>query len=107
MHQTQEEQDIYRGFSCPYQPFNRPFFSLLAAQSSRSLIELFLDRFEQRLDQTGNGVTEMLSSIHANEPPNDEIFWSPVPAMIMDSLTNGDTLSAQRAAAAGDEFAQW
>jgi len=99
MQQTQKEQDIYRGFSCPYQPFNQRFFSLLAAQYSRSLIELFLDRFEQRLDQTGNGVTEMLSGIHANEPPNDEIFWSPVPAMIMESLSNGDTLSAQRAAA--------
>lgn len=99
MHQTQEEQEIYRGFSCPYQPFNQRFFSLIAAQYSRSLIELFLDRFEQRLDQTGNGVTEMLSSIHANEPPNDEIFWSSVPAMMMESLTNGDTLSAQRAAA--------
>ena len=96
MHQ---EQDIYRGFSCPYQPFNQPFFSLLAAQYSRSLIELFLDRFAQRLDQTGNGVTEMLSSIHANEPPNDEIFWSPVPGLMMEALTDGDTLSAQRAAA--------
>lgn len=99
MHQTQEEQDIYRGFSCPYQPFNQRFFSLLAAQYSRSLIELFLDRFEQRLDETGNGVTEMLSSIHANEPPNDEVFWSAVPGVMMESLTNGDTLSAQRAAA--------
>ncbi len=99
MQQTQEEQDIYRGFSCPYQPFNQQFFSLLAAQYSRSLIELFLDRFEQRLDQTGNGVTEMLSRIYADEPPNDEIFWSGVPAMMMESLTNGDALSAQRAAA--------
>lgn len=99
MHQTQEEQDIYRGFSCPYQPFNRQFFSLLATQYSRSLIELFLNRFEQHLDQTGNGVTEMLSSIHANEPPNDEIFWSAVPGLMMESLTDGDTLSAQRAAA--------
>ena len=99
MHQAQEEQDIYRGFSCPYQPFNQRFFSLLAAQYSRSLIELFLDRFAQRLDQTGNGVTEMLSSIHANEPPNDEIFWSPVPGLMMEALTDGDTLSAQRAAA--------
>lgn len=96
---SQEEQDIYRGFSCPYQPFDQQFFSLLAAQYSRSLIELFLDRFEQRLDQTGDGVTEMLSRIYADEPPNDEIFWSAVPAMMMDSLTNGDILSAQRAAA--------
>lgn len=98
MHQKAEE-DIYCGFSCPYQPFNQRFFSLLAAQYSRSLIEVFLDRFEQQLDHTGQGVTEMLSRVHADEPSNDEIFWSPVPAMIMESLTNGDTLSAQRAAA--------
>jgi HEXXH motif-containing protein len=99
MQQTQAEQDIYRGFSCPYQPFDQRFFSLLVAQYSRSLIELFLDRFEQRLDQTGNGVTEMLSSIHASETRNDEIFWSTVPALMMESLTDGDALSAQRAAA--------
>ncbi|MGH9844940.1 MAG: aKG-HExxH-type peptide beta-hydroxylase, partial [Blastocatellia bacterium] len=60
---------------------------------------MFLDRFEQRLDQTGNGVTEMLSRIHADEPPNDEIFWSAVPAMMMEALTDGGTLSVQRAAA--------
>ncbi len=89
----------YRGFSCPYESFDRTFFSLVVMQYATSLIELLLDRFGTLLGDVVVGATDLLAKTNTDNPGNLEVFWSSVPATIMRALQTGDAHAAQRAAA--------
>lgn len=68
-------------------------------QYATSMIELFLDRFRDGLNNVAVGVTDLLAKTSSDNAGDFEIFWSSAPAAILEALQTGGTVASQRAAA--------
>ncbi len=86
------EEATYRGFSCPYEPFDESFFALLSVQYATSLLELFGERFgEAAGDSAAEGLFDFI------ERPGQlttEIAWTPALAAMTTALRGNQDADA-------------
>ncbi len=57
-----DENQIYRGFSCPQVGLDEEFFELVVIEHARQTVQKFIERYHGRIDFQGGGLGSVLSN---------------------------------------------
>src|SRR5215472_8764892 len=94
---TSTDKSIYAGFSCPLEPLNEDFFTLLATQYASAVIDTFVEHFNAPLSSYP-GVISSLQRLSGRDNTFDRI-WSPALGMCAKAVISKDFEQAVNAAA--------
>lgn len=89
----------YRGFSCPYEKFDEPFFEAVATNLAQVAVRLFLNNHSAELEQKGRGLVSLLENWLAGETTFPTI-WDPAFGAALSALAEGREVAPIDAAAA-------
>ena len=87
----------YTGFSCPLEPFDETLAQTIAGAYARSVLEVFIERFNQVL--TKNGLYDQFSCLLNVDLPL-ELAWSLELGNLYNAALSGDDSHALKSAAA-------